>query len=398
MKRPRILIVCLCLLLGLSSWFVVYALVLSEETREAKRVQEAIRAQVQMIVDAERPTEEEENPFDANGKTRVLLIGLDTRAGQVTAHCDAIQMIEIDTVAQTVNITAVPRGTYASLPGTGHLPSEYYVSNACGIGGLSYGITQIEKILGVKHDHLVFVGFSQAVGLVRQLGLPATETLQWLRLRQSYAVGEPQRAHNHSTFLKQLLVRFTPTSVGALDIAWEYPLYKMVDTDLSFAQARTLARALIGMDLTAHPERISLTMRPAYAVTDILYDPEHLDEYINAMLAPVAYYIPEGAYTGVTKEETQQRVMDLVNAELENSGFITQAYDQQLWLQIEDAEARESVHYAIVSRFVAGIEDPEAQQALLADYILEMEYTHQDTWAQAGRELLAQSQAHEAVY
>ena len=370
--------------------FVVSAAALYERTAEARRLNEATRAQVQALIDAERPTEEEESPFGADGKTRVLLIGLDARAGQTAAHCDAIQLIEIDSVAQRVTITAVPRGTYAPLPGTGHAPSDYYVSNACGVGGLSYGIEQIEKILGVKHDHVVFVGFSQAVGVVRQLGLPATETLQWLRLRQSYAVGEPQRAHNHSTFLKELLVRFTPASVSGLSVAWQYPLYTMVDTDLTFAQAQGLARALIALDLPKHPERIELAMRPAYAVAEIAYDPEHLNEYIASMLTPIAPYIPEGAYTGVTEEEAQQRLMDLINAELENPSFVSEAYDQQLWLQIEDVGTRESVHFALVSRFAAQVEDVQARATLLAEYVLQMEYAHEDTWAQAGRELLAQ--------
>jgi hypothetical protein len=46
------------------------------------------------------------------------------------------------------------------------------------------------------------------LGILRNLKLPTTDTLRWLRHRQGYAIGEPQRAHNHSTFLKQLILRF----------------------------------------------------------------------------------------------------------------------------------------------------------------------------------------------
>jgi hypothetical protein len=380
----------LIVLVAVGVGIVAYAAVLYKKAADVRRLSEATRAQVQTLIDAKRPTQENENPFGADGKTRVLLIGLDARAGEPLAHCDAIQLIEIDSTAQRVTITAVPRGTYAPLPGTGHAPGDYYVSNACAIGGLPYGIEQIEKILGVKHDHLVFVGFSQVLGVVRQLGLPATETLQWLRLRQSYAVGEPQRAHNHSTFLKELLVRFTPASLSGLSVAWQYPLYTMVDTDLTFGQGQGLVRALIAMDLSKHPERIELAMRPSYAVAEIAYDPEHLDEYITSMLSPIAPFIPEGAYTGVTQAEAQQRLMDLINAKVEDAAFVSEAYEQRLWLQIEDAGARESVHFALVSRFAAQVKDVQSRRKLLAEYVLEMEYAQEDAWEQAGRELLAE--------
>jgi hypothetical protein len=352
-------------------------------------IKEQIQTTINFRLEEQKATCDDD-PFGDDGVVRVLLIGLDSRLGSEIGHCDAIQMIEIDRDKQTVAITAVPRGTYVPLPGSGHLSSDYYISKSCEIGGLDYGIEQIEKILGAKADYVVVVGFSEALGIFRTLDLPTTETLQWLRLRQGYAVGEPQRAHNHSTFLKDLLVRFVPDDPSSLDAAWEYLLYQFVDTDLSFAQARNIVAALSEMNLPENSEKITLLMKPAYIVADVAYDPERLDEYISSLVDPVAAWIPEGAYSGISDEEAQQRLMDLINSELENPEFVSRAFEQKLWLQIEDSGTRESVHFAILEKYLDQVFDFEEAKNILADYIIEMETLGETEWAIAGRDLLRQ--------
>jgi anionic cell wall polymer biosynthesis LytR-Cps2A-Psr (LCP) family protein len=392
-RRNVLLIVGSVILLGIGGWFVVQSIVSYQQSAEARKVEQDLQTQIQSVIDTRRSVQlggEDAEPFDEQGIVKVLLIGLDSRSGSTLGHCDAIQFIEIDKTNQTVNITAVPRGTYSPLPGTGHLPSDYYVSNACGIGGLDYGITQIENILGQKADYVVVVGFSEALGAFRLLGLPTTETLQWLRLRQGYAIGEPQRAHNHSTFLKQLLVKFTPTNNSQLDTVWEYLLYQLVDSDLSFKQTQDIVSAFSVMDLANHSERIGLSMKPAYAVAEIPYNSENLDEYLSARLDSISGQIPEGAYTGISEPEEQQQLMDLINAGLEDTDFVKRAFEQKLWLQIDDKATRESVHFAFLSKYLSQISDNETGKNLLADYIIEMEIIGQTEWAKVGRELLVE--------
>ncbi|MFA6131470.1 MAG: hypothetical protein WC702_00165 [Patescibacteria group bacterium] len=394
MKRRNILLVIGSLiLLGVGGWFVVRLIISNHQSAEEKQAKDELQAQIQSVVDARLAVQlsgEETDPFGEDGILSVLLLGLDSRSGSTVGHCDAIQFVEINKTNQTVNITAVPRGTYSPLPGSGHLPSDYYISNACEIGSLDYGITQIEKILGQKAEYVAMVGFSEALGAFRLLGLPTTETLQWLRLRQGYAIGEPQRAHNHSTFLKQLLVKFTPTDPSQLDSVWEFLLYQLVDTDLSFKQTQDIVAVLSAMDFANYPDRVSLSMKPAYAVAEIPYDSENLEAYLSAMLDPISAVIPEGAYTGLSELEEQQQLMALINAGLEDTDFVKRAFEQKLWLQIDDASTRESVHLALLSKYLAGLSDGEEIKKLLADYIIEMEAGGQIDWAAAGRELLAQ--------
>ena len=327
--------------------------------------------------------------FNEKGIVRILFIGLDNRIGQSQGHCDAIQMIEINKNKKNIVITAVPRGTYSPLPGSGHQPTDYYIAKACEVGGLEYGVRQIEKILSQKADYVVFLGFSQAMGIFRQLDLPANETMQWLRLRQGYAIGEPQRARNHSTFIKQMILDFAPKLKSDLNFQLGYLLFKYVRTDLTFEEAFYLAKIAEEIDAPNHPERIVLLMRPAYDVQDIPYDQENLNEYIEKMIKPIAGIIPENAYSGQTREGVQAKLLADIQAGLADEEFVCWAFNNYLWLQIDDDEERGKAHYDILEKYVIFSEVEEEKKQIVADYVIEKEDLGQEYWAQQGRGLLA---------
>lgn len=336
---------------------------------------------VSEIVDARRASYASDSAEDADGPVSVLLIGLDARAGSDVAHCDVIQLFEIDPTAETIRITAVPRGTYSPLPpGGDYVPGDFYVSNACGIGGVAYGIAQIEKILGRRADHLAVVGFSEAVGAFRLFGLPTTETLQWLRVRQPYAVGEPQRAHNHSTFLRQALINYAPVASRLLATPVGPVLYNLVRTDLSYAQTRAILDSLSEMNLAAHPERITLSMVPAYDIRDIPYDPASLETALDTPFNPT---------DGPSRDEAQRALADLLIANIGDPEFSERAFAQRLWMQVDDAQTRESAHFALLSSRVSLLADEAERQALIADYVIEMDALELPDWAERGRDLLA---------
>jgi len=343
------------------------------ERLKTQKQEDATLALIEARREAQTHTSKTVDPFGADGQVNVLLIGLDKRVGQTNGHCDVIQMIHIDKNKEQVNITALPRGTYSPLPpGKGTTSTDYYVSNACGLAGLEYGITQIEKILGQKADYLVVVGFSETLGILRTLDLPTTETLQWLRRRQMYAIGEPQRAHNHSTFLKQVMTKYIPKEKSKLDTPLQYIVYKMVQTDLSFDEAEVIADTLRSFDLEKNPDRINLAMRPAYPVQDIPFDPEHLNIQLGKD----------------TVESIQQQLLSAVEQKKNDKSFIVWAFENDLWLQVEDAQKREALHYDFLVRYLEGVSEKEKRQELIADYILEMEHRELPDWKEKGKALL----------
>lgn len=336
-------------------------------------------------------TQEIVDPFGEDNILRMLFIGIDARIGENNGHCDAIQLITINNKTETIDITAVPRGTYSPLPpGKGTTSTDYYVSNACGLGGLDYGIKQIEKILGVKADYLVMVGFSEALGIMRNLHLPTTETLQWLRNRHGYAIGEPQRAHNHSGFIKQMMIKFVPTKKSKLDLPLQYLVYRLVKTDLSFAQAQKVVDAISAMDIANHPEKITLSMRPLFPVQDIAYDPERLDENLDQTLGAIKNNLAKDDYSGVPMETVQTKLLATIENNKNNPDFVTWAYTNNLWLQIEDNEKRLSVQYDLLNYYLTTLSDKQEREATLADYIIEMENRGETLWQEKAKKLLGE--------
>lgn len=391
MKKILLIIIIILILVAGGLFFIWQKVASNFSLPETASQQEK---QIQTLIDERRKQSldsDDTDPFGKDSIVKILFIGLDNRIGETQGHCDAIQLIEINQIKQTITITAVPRGTYAPLPGTGHQPTDYYVSKACEVGGLDYGVKQIEKILGQKADYLVFLGFSQAMGIFRQLDLPAEETMQWLRLRQGYAIGEPQRAKNHSTFIKQMMIKFSPQLSSSVNLPLGYVIFKLVKTDLTFNQGLKLAEEVVKFDLPNNPKRIQLLMRPAFDVKDISYDPENLNEYINSMIAPIADIIPENAYAGETKETSQQRLIDNINKGLEDPEFIRWAFNNYIWLQIEDDNERENTHYKILEKYISLLENQDERSQVIADYIIEMEDLDQADWAQKGKALFESS-------
>lgn len=390
--KKKIKIVLIIIASALFLWLLIEGILWYRAMAAERAIEKARTQAIENIIDSRRLSDSEEtaDPFGEDNLVRVLFIGLDARVGQENGHCDAIQLITVDKNGGTVKITAVPRGTYSPLPpGKGVTSSDYYVSNACGLGGLEYGIKQIEKILGTKADYLVVVGFSEALGIIRNLRLPTTETLQWLRHRQGYAIGEPQRAHNHSTFIKQMMVKFVPAEQSQFDKALQYIVYKLVKTDLSFAQAQKIVEAISAMDVAGHPEKISLSMRPLYPVQDIPYEPEKIEEYLDQTFGPVKHLLAKDDYSGVTEETVQTKLLGVIEENKNNPEFVTWAYQNNLWLQIEDDNLRLSVQYDLLVAYLALLPDKAEREAVLADYILEMENRGELVWQGKARELLA---------
>ena len=322
----------------------------------------------------------------------VLLLGLDARKGWDSPHCDAIHMFTLHTRDWTIDITSVPRGTYAPLPpGHQYEPTDYYISNACGFGGLEYGIDQIEKIIGVKADYYVTVGFSQVYGILRTFELPTTQSLQWLRHRQSYAIGDPQRSHNQAIFMKDLVLQQgyrleQPTATTLMFI-----LYNMLDTNMDFGTARALLKGYLASDIVHRPEDIRLSMKPFFPVEDYHFDFENPDPQIEALLARIRPYLSKEDLSDRELEDYQKEILAFLEEELESKEGIEGIMNKELWLQIEDNELRKQYHFryleAYVVELIAQDERGRARDEI-SDVILEYTALEDDVMVARTQELL----------
>ncbi|MFH1433912.1 MAG: hypothetical protein ABIG32_03390, partial [Candidatus Uhrbacteria bacterium] len=326
------------------------------------------------------------------GEINVLLIGLDTRKGSDEAHCDAIHMFSINTKAESLVITSVPRGTVVYIPGGPYDQTDYYVSNACAFAGLDYGISQIEKITQKHADFVVTVGFSQVVGVLRLMELPTTETLQWLRHRHSYGIGEPQRIHNQAVFMKDMIISQLDRFRSDLTLPVQYLLYKTVNTDMDFSTARALLEYLIAIKIDERPDDIVLRMRPYYETVDYHFDIENPQVQIAEIAERLDAVLSEDDFAGQTEEEVQADLVAYLEYRLYDPEPIGDVMDQMLWLQVANGTTREQYHYDFLVRFLIEeySNDNEGTIDMISDYILEKETLELTEWTERGKDLLAE--------
>jgi hypothetical protein len=254
---------------------------------------------------------------------------------------------------------------------------------------LDYGIEQIEKIVGVQADYVASVGFSQALGMFRILNLPTTSTLQWLRHRQSYAVGDPQRSQNQAVFMKDIAVRLL--GGDGISTPFLHILYSFVDTDLDFKSAHSLYTAYRAADIAERPDDIRLTMKPYYETQIYHFDPENADEQIESLLSVLRGRLSKEDLSDKSLEELQTSLETYLRSALASDETIAHVFNEQLWRQIEDEDTREELHFRFVEKYVKELQDSDHDKAIeiVSDYILEKQYYELADWERKGRALLS---------
>ena len=313
----------------------------------------------------------------------ILLLGLDSRKSATSSHCDAIHMFSLDVEKWTIKITSVPRGTYVYIPPGNYPPGQYYLSNACRLAGQDYTIKQIEKLLGIKADFVVKVGFSQTLGILRLLKLPTTESLQWLRDRQSFGIGDPQRSHNQAVFMKDVIIK----TIGPSSAIAMLPLTKIgfsfADSNLSFPYFYALLRGYAENDLAKHPERITLTMKPYFATVDYHLDLENPEKSLTKFPLPAVIRTSTQSI-----EAVQADLIKYLKGRIAEKNNVQDILDKRLWLQIEDERVREEIHFQLIKKQLTYLKDPKEVVYLLDNYIFEKQYLDLTEWADRGKELL----------
>lgn len=337
---------------------------------------------------AEQIVSDSKIDLSSTEKVTVLLIGLDARKGQTEPHCDAIHFFTFDLTDWSITITSVPRGTYSALPpGREWQPNQFYVSNACEKGGLAYGVQQMEKISGLQADYVVTAGFSQAEGVFRMLKLPAEETLQWLRHRQSYAIGDPQRSHNQALFMKDMLVAHVDDFENELTAPLQYILFTMVNTDMDFSLARSLLKAYVVSDIAHRPDDIHLQMIPYHATVDYHYDASTLEQDLQQKIDFMEPLLTPDDLTGLSNEQIQAQLVAFLEDQLDSDESVAEVIEQQLWLQISEDSVREQFQFAFAERYFNELLPTDQATAVkyLTDYILAKQVLGPDTYIEQAK-------------
>lgn len=329
--------------------------------------------------------------FGDKDTINILTLGLDSRKEGAYAHCDAIHMVSLNVKDWTVTIISVPRGTTSPLPpipGHTYLSTDYYLANACYFGGLDYGVHQIELVAGVKADYVATVGFSEAIGIFRALNLPTTDTLEFLRHRRSYQIGDPQRSANQGLFMKDVLIKLT--SGDKIPTPFLYLMYKFVHTDMDFATVKALYDAYYAAGIGQHPESVIMDIKPKYEVKEMHFDPSNADQQVSALIDFLKGKVSSEDLSLRSIEDLQAELVAYLRDGLTKDDVVRRVYDAQLWQQVEDEDEREELEFRYLDRYVQQIvvENPQAAEQAIADYILEKEYYDLIVWKDKGARLL----------
>ncbi|PIR99003.1 hypothetical protein COT87_01745 [Candidatus Collierbacteria bacterium CG10_big_fil_rev_8_21_14_0_10_44_9] len=131
-------------------------------------------------------------------------------------------------------------------------------------------------------------------------------------------------------------------------------------------------------------------MQPPYVVEEIAFDPENISAYLDSRLGPIEHLLSAADYQNLDREEVQQKLLASIVEQKSNPEFVSWAYQNYLWQQIEDKDLRYQNQYDLLVAYLSSLESADERRAIIGDYILEMEYYGAEAWAQAGRELLLQ--------
>ncbi len=307
-------------------------------------------------------------PKEQKEKVNILLIGLDARAGDNRPRCDAIHMISFTRSKGEINIISVPRGTPIEAK---NLSAESaYLGNLCHVEGIEPTIAQIEKITQTKADYIVKIGFSQTMGILRLLNLPAVDTLQFLRNRQN-PLGDVQRSYNQALFLKDFFLNYFE-KISSMPDFLKYRLFNLLDTNISYTTALDLAEELKKSQLHQKPHKITITLKPNpnLPVANIHYD----FKKTNNVITDDPEYQNYQTEIKTWLENLINNAQNQYTNHNKNAAFqiISVPFKQKLWEQIEDKEKRNELYFQVLEIFVLASPNPAKQQKLLLDFIEEM--------------------------
>ncbi len=212
------------------------------------------------------------NEFGNARRINIAVIGLDTRLGSNAGHADANHIFSIMPDIGKIEIISIPRDTYVDCgyDDTTHLNklTVFYLAR----GRQEY----LKQIAAISHlnkiDYYVEFGFSQAMAILRFLGYDSKETLQILRSRRGFAIGDYQRVYNQAQFMRQAVSKYFNTVNGPLRPVIINGLFGLVRTNLNYSTACNILDQLKQSNFSSNPNNITIKIRPSLKTDFKIFD------------------------------------------------------------------------------------------------------------------------------
>lgn len=217
------------------------------------------------------------------GQTTFLLLGLDVRAEELTtgtaaatpnsgSRTDAIMLVVLQNDGSGVRVASIPRDSWVDVPGHG----MNKINAAHAYGGPSLLVETVEKVTGIRVDHVAAIDFRGFAALTDAVGgvsvevardtanwgheftegtnlLDGQRALWYIRQRMDLPGGDLGRVQRQQNFLRSMMTSLarsdvyrSPTRVNALLQAVTQNI--SLDDGLADRDLMGLARVLLQVD------------------------------------------------------------------------------------------------------------------------------------------------------
>ncbi len=293
-----------------------------------------------------------QDAFAGQSRINIALIGLDGRMGATTGHADANHILSIMPDIGKIQIISIPRDTYVDCgyDDTTHLNKLTVYYMAAGRQSYLKKLAEIAKLQSIPY--YIEFGFSQAMGVMSLFGYKSSETLQVLRSRKSFAIGDYQRVYNQAQFVKQLMVRHYNTLTGTFQPVFINGILALVRTNMKYSEISNIFSKLEQNKFTASPENISIKIRPSLKANYKVFDfsnPEMIAQMKQQLgLDRIAKrdttaFTPTN-FTKYLEKKLTKIIITAAKDTLKNPQLainkLKPTYEQKIWLQFDNDSLR----------------------------------------------------------
>lgn len=289
-------------------------------------------------------------------RINIALIGTDGRFGASGGHADANHILSIMPEIGKIEIISIPRDTYVDCGYNDSTGLNKLTVFYLGRGRKAY-LDTVAKIAGLKSvPYYIEFGFSQAMGILRWLGFNSSQTLQVLRSRKSFAVGDYQRVYNQAQFIRQAMVRNFSLLNGPLRPVVLRGILALVNTNLTYDKFSEIADDMAKTPFAESADNINIKVRPSLKVNFKVFDFSDQQSIASLRSNLNLDYIAQKDTTAFSPKDFQgylsKKIEGIIFSASKDTAKnptlainkVKNIYGQKIWLQIADTQ--KSLNYS----------------------------------------------------
>jgi anionic cell wall polymer biosynthesis LytR-Cps2A-Psr (LCP) family protein len=286
-------------------------------------------------------------PLNAK-RINIAIIGTDGRFGVKGGHADANHILSIAYELGKAEIISIPRDTYVDCgypDSTGlNKLTVYYLAR-----GKEAYLKQVEEITNLQSiPYYIEFGFSQAMGILKFLGFNSSETLQLLRSRKSFAIGDYQRVYNQAQFIKQMIFKNYDLLNSPLKPIILKGILSLVNTNLTYDKISSILDQLNKTKFKESSDNITIKIRPSLKVNFKVFDfsdPNNIDKLrarlnLDAIAKEDTTAFQPKDFQGYISHKLDVIISSAEQDTLKNPtrviSKLSNIYEQKTWLQISN--------------------------------------------------------------